>query len=225
MKKLLLFSVCQLLLVTAFAQSQSDSNYSIGIKLFSIEEQPKLLNEVRENSTFYLSGFNGVMLKVNDNQISYRFSGNVFNKSDYSFTNECSNCEIVKGKYHSLDLKVGFERSLIYSRLQPFYGMDLGYKKVTFEGQSNGKNSNSFLYNVNIEKNGVAFTPLLGLKFNFFRSITLSAEAAFDFILTSDKETKTQASGTLISNSNFSRWQYNAKPLGQLSLQYNFGRD
>src|SRR5690606_27964221 len=117
-----------------------------------------------DNSIFYTSGLNGLMLKINDNQISYRFSGAIFNKADYSFTNGCSNCEIVKGKYNSLDLKIGFERSLIYSRLQPFYGIDLGYKKVNFEGSSNDQTSSTILYDVNIEKNGVAFTPFIGLK-------------------------------------------------------------
>ncbi len=225
MKKVLSLLFFQFLAVAVFAQSQSDSNYSIGLKLLSVDEQPKLLNEVRDGSKFYTSGLNGLMLKVNDNQISYRFYAHTFKKADYEFNNECSNCEIVKGKYNSIDLKIGFERSLIYSRIQPIYGMDLGFKKVNFNGSSTDKTNSSSLYNVNIEKNGVIITPFMGLKFNILRSVTISAEAGFDFIYTSDKETKTLANNVLLSNSNFNRWQYNAKPLAQLSLQYNFGRD
>jgi len=225
MKKLLSIIIFQLFAIAGFAQSQSDSNYSIGIKLLSIDEQPKLLNEVRADSKFYTSGLNGLMLKINDNQISYRFSVYGFKKGDYSFTNECSNCEIVKGKYNSLDLQIGFERSLIYSRLQPFYGFDMGFKRVTFGGKSYDKGSNNFLYNVNIEKNAVAFSPFIGIKYNLVRQLTLSAEAGFDFIRTNDKETKTQANNAPLSNNNFSRWQYNSRPLAQLSLQFNFGRD
>ncbi|HEX7367631.1 MAG TPA: hypothetical protein VF273_11070 [Pelobium sp.] len=225
MKHLFTFLILQFAIIGAFAQAQSDSNYSIGLKLLSIAEQPKLLNEVRDNYTFYTSGLNGLMLKINDNQISYRFSGNSFKKNDYSFNNECSNCEIVKGKYSSLDLKMGFERSLIYSRLQPYYGMDFGYKKVDFEGFSNDKSTNFALYDVNIEKNGFMVTPFLGLKFNFLRSLTLAAEAGFDFIYTSDKEIKTPTNTTATSTANFNRWQYNLRPLAQLNLQFNFGKD
>ena len=225
MKKLISLIFAQFLVFALFAQSQSDSNYSVGLKLSSVEEQPKLLNEVRETPKFYTSGLNGLMLKVNDNQISYRFSVYTFKEGDYTFTNACSNCEAVQGKYNSLDLKIGFERSLIYSRIQPIYGMDMGFKRVSFDGESSDKSSLLYLYNVNIEKNGVTFNPFIGLKYNIIRALTLSAEAGFDFIYTTDKETKTQADGTFISSSNFNRWQYNSRPLAWLSLQYNFGRD
>lgn len=225
MKKSFTLVFLQFFSIIAFAQSQSDSNYSIGIKLFAVEEQPKLLNEVRSHSMFYTSGLNGLMLKIHDNQISYRFSAYYFKKDDYKFTNECSNCETVQGKYNSLDLKIGFEKSLIYSRLQPIYGMDMGFKRVAFDGKSTDKNSSMFFYNVNIEKNAITFNPFVGLKYNLLRNLTLSAEAGFDFIYTTDKETKTQMSNALISSNNFNRWQYNSRPLAQLSLQYNFGRD
>lgn len=225
MKKSVLTFLFHVLAIAGFAQSQSDSNYSLGIKLLSVDEQPKLLNEVRDNSKYYTNGFNGLMLKINDNQISYRFQGNVFNKKGYQFTNSCSNCEIVTGDYKSLDLKIGFERSLIYSKLQPFYGFDIGYKSVNFSGVSTDKNNGSYNYNADIEKNGVGLSPFLGLKYNFIRALTLSAEAGFDFIYTSDKEVKSDQNNNDISVSNFNRWQYNARPLALLSLQYNFGRD
>lgn len=225
MKKLIPILFFQIFAITCLAQSQSDSNYSLGIKLLSIDEQPKLLNEIRDNSKFYNRSFNGYMLKINDNQISYRFLISTFKEKDYSFTNECSNCEIVNGAYKSLELRTGFERSLIYSKFQPFYGIDLGYKKATFDGTSKDKTSDAFKYNTNIDKNGVSFTPFIGVKYNFVRSVTLSAEAGFDFIYTSDKEIKTSSSNAMISVNNFNRWQYNSRPLAQLSLQFNFGRD
>ncbi|WP_017258618.1 hypothetical protein [Pedobacter arcticus] len=225
MKKLSLLIFLLASAVTGFAQSQSDSNYSLGFKLLSVDEQPKLLNEVRDNATFYTSGLNGLMLKINDNQISYRFSAQTFKKTDYTFINECSNCEIVEGKYNSLDLKIGFERSISYSRLQPFYGLDLGFKKATFDGISTDKTSSTFRYNVNIEKNAITVNPFIGLKFNIIRALTLSAEAGFDFIKTYDKEIKTTDTNMMISSNNFDRWQYNSRPLAQLSLQFNFGTD
>ncbi len=225
MKKILFVTIIQLLAIAVFAQSQSDSNYSLGIKLLAVDEQPKLLNEVRNNSKFYTSGLNGLMLKINDNQISYRFSVYTFKENSYSFTNECTNCETVSGKYNSLDLKIGFERSLIYSRLQPFYGADLGFKRANFDGSSADMSTSLLLYTVNIQKNAITVNPFIGLKYNIVRSLTISAEAGFDFIRTSDKEIKTDANNILISSNNFNRFQYNSRPLAQLSLQYNFGTD
>ncbi len=225
MRKLIPFIFLQLFALATFAQSQSDSNYSLGLKLLAVDEQPKLLNEIRDNSKFHTSGLNGLMLKINDNQISYRFSVAAFDENDYSFNNECSNCEIVNGKYHSLNISVGFERSLIYSRLQPFYGADLGFKKVSFDGAASDKSTSTFRYNTNIEKNGATFNPFIGLKYNIFTCLTIAAEAGFDFIYTQDKEIKTQSDNTLISVNNFNRWQYNSRPLAQLTIQFNFGKD
>ncbi|WP_442794726.1 hypothetical protein [Pelobium manganitolerans] len=225
MRKLFIIIFFVTVSIGASAQSQSNSTYSIGLKMFALEEQPKLLNEVRNNTKYYSSALNGLMLKINDNQISYRFAAYTFKEKDYTFRNQCSTCEIVSGNYNSLDIKIGFERSIIYSRLQPYYGLELGYKNVEFGGVSADANSKAPIYNVNIEKNGVTLNPFLGLKLNVINAITIGAEAGFDIIRTHDKETKTQLNSTLISNSNFDRWQYASRPLARLSLQFNFGRD
>jgi hypothetical protein len=225
MKKTLLIIMTLAISKIAFSQSQSDFNYSIGIRVLTIQEYPKLLNEVRNGSNFYTSGFNGLIAKVNDNQISYRFQVSNFKEDNYSFKNECATCEIVTGNYKDFDLKIGFERSLIYSKLQPFYGIDLGYKRANFQGKSNNAKNNTFMYNANIEKNGGLIYPFFGLKYNIISAITISAEAGIDFIYTHDKEIKSDNTNSPPSVNNFTRWQFNTKPLGLLSLQYNFGRD
>lgn len=209
----------------ASAQSQSEYNYSLGIRALTIEEFPKLLNEVRNSSNFYTSGLNGLIFKINDNQISYRFQVSNLKKEDYSVKNECETCEILDGKYESFDIKLGFERSIVYSRLQPFYGIDLGFKRANFDGKSSDASTNAFLYNANIEKNGGLIYPFFGLKFNLFSELTISAESGIDFLYTHDKEIKSSNTNTPTSVNNFSRWQFNTKPLGMLSLQFNFGKD
>ncbi|OAQ40586.1 hypothetical protein A5893_06480 [Pedobacter psychrophilus] len=225
MKKTLLLITLLAISKITFCQSQSDFNYSIGISALTIQEYPKLLNEVRNGNIFYTSGFNGITAKVNDNQISYRFQVSNVKEDNYSFKNECENCEVVIGDYKSFDLKMGFERSLIYSKIQPFYGIDLGYKRANFDGKSNNANNNTFLYNANIEKNGGLIYPFLGVKYNVIPAITISAETGIDFIYTHDKEIKSDNTNAPTSVNNFSRWQFNTKPLGLLSLQFNFGRD
>jgi len=225
MKKLFLLFITQFFVFIAFSQSQSDSNYSLGLKLFSIEEFPKFLNEVRTNPKFNTTSFNGLIFKVNDNQISYKFQVSNFKNNDYSFKNECVDCEVVTGKFTDLNLKIGFEKNLNYTRLQPFYGIDLGYKGTTFIGNAKNTGTSAFLYHANIDKNGATVYPFVGLKFNIIKTFTISAESGIDFLFTSDKEIKSTNNNTVQSVNNFQRWQFVSKPLGMLSLQFNFGEN
>lgn len=209
----------------SFAQSQNDYSYSIGIKALAIEEFPKLLNEVRTKIPYNTTAFDGVMIKIIDNQISYRIQVISGKTNDYNFTNECSTCETVTGIYKSFDVKLGFERSIVYTKLQPFYGFDLGFKRARFDGKSQDKNTNTFLYNAAIEKNGGSINSFLGLKYSIIPQLTISAEAGIDYIYTYDKEVKSSNANAVLSQNKFDRWQFTTKPLGLLSLQFNFGRD
>ena len=223
MKKIYLYLFFQFFILLAVAQSQSDSNYSFGIKLFSVEELPKIMNEVRENTNYQIPSLNGLVFKVNDNQISYRFQINMLNTNNYSFKNECADCETVTGNYDELNFKIGFERNITYSRLQPFYGIDLGYTAAKFNGVSANSNSNTFLYNANVQKNSVLAHTFVGLKFNIIKYLTLSAESGIDFIYSFEKEIKSNNSNVVISSNSFRRSRFVNKPLGMLSLQFNFG--
>ncbi len=223
MKKLFAVLTLQFLMLFAYSQSQTDSNYSFGFKLFSVEEFPKFLNEVRPSSIYNTTSFNGLIFKVNDNQISYRFQISSYKNNDYSFKNECKDCEIVTGKYKDFNIKIGFERNITYSRIQPFYGIDLGYRASTFNGDSKNAKTAAFLYNANIDKNGGKIYPFVGVKFNILKSLTISAESGLDFLYTYDKEIKSTNTNTVQSVNNFKRWQFVSKPLGMLSIQFNFG--
>lgn len=225
MKRILTILSLQFAVLFANAQSQSDSNYSFGLKLLSVEKFPKILNEVKNNSQYYSPTLNGLVFKVNDNQISYRFQISNYENNDYSFTNECSTCETLNGVYKDFNAKLGFERSLTYSAVQPFYGIDLGYRSTTFIGQSKNQSTSAPLYNADIEKNGALIYPFFGLKYTVLKALTISAETGLDFLYSYDKEIKSTSSNTIQSINNFKRWQYIAKPLGILSLQFNFGEN
>jgi hypothetical protein len=213
------------LLFSFSAKAQSNYEYSFGLKILSVEEFPKILNEVKGKSKYYLEPTKGLIFKANDNQISYRFQVYTYNNKNFSFKNECETCEIITGKYKSLDIKLGFERSVIYSKLQPFYGLDLGFKKVNFEGTSKDANNNAFLYNANVEKNGGLVYPFVGLKFNIIPVLSLSIESGIDFYYSDDKEVKSGQTNSLYSLNHYRRWEFATRPIGLLSLEYNFGRN
>lgn len=207
--------------ITVFSQSQNDYSYSAGIDLFSYREYPKLLNEVRNSESYRVSGFKGLTFKFNDNQISYRLLGAIYSNNDYSFKNMCTDCETVTGKFRQFTTKLGFERNIIYGLIQPFYGLDLGFKKISFSGTSRDQ-GNTPLYDVEIEKNGGVIYPFLGFKVNFIKArLTFSAEAGIDMLYSHDKETKITANSLTVDN--YKRWGFYNKPLGMLGLQYNFG--
>lgn len=225
MKKLALSIFLCFFLISAFAQSQVNAEYSIGLKILSLEELPKILNEIKNTDKYDLSPLNGIIFKANDNQISYRFQVYTYKKNNFTFENGCKNCEIVSGNYKSLAIKLGFERSIVYSNLQPFYGMDFGFQKVNFDGSSKAFGSSAFLYNTNVEKNGGLFYPFVGLKYNFFKALTISIESGIDFYYSDDKEIKSSQNNVLISQNHYRRWAFNTRPIGLLSLAYSFGYD
>jgi len=206
----------------AFSQSQNDYSYSAGISLFSYGEYPKLLNEVRSSDSYRTSAFNGLIFKFNDNQISYRILGSLYSNDDYSFKNLCKDCETVTGKFKQFSAKFGFERNIIYGTVQPFYGLDLGFKKINFSGTSRDQ-SNTPLYDIEIEKNGGVIYPFLGVKVNLIKArLTFSAEAGIDILYSHDKETRTN-NGNPPDINNYKRWGFYNKPLGMFGLQFNFG--
>lgn len=191
----------------------------------SYKEVPKLQNEYRGGEMKYLPAYlSGIMIKFNDNQISYRLSGSAFSKSDYSFINNCKNCEIINGNFKDYQLGLGFEKNILYGVIQPFYGSDISYKRITFEGTAFDIKSNSFLYDSYVEKSGAMLSPFIGVKANIFRArFTISAEAGLDLMYTYEKETKTDLADNQLSLNTFNRWGVFGKPLGLLSLQINLG--
>lgn len=226
MKKLLFLTLAIIIYTQSFSQSQNNYNYSFGIKAANFGDFPKLMNEVRGSDSYNSSYFNGFVFKFNDNQISYRFVGSKYYNNNYSFRNICYDCETVKGKFSDFILKAGFERSLIYGVVQPYYGLDLGYRKIYFDGIANNANNNTLLYDVVVEKNGALIHPLLGVKVNLYKAMfTMSAEAGIDILYSNDRETKTLNDGVRTTSiANFRRWGFYNLPLSMLSLQYNFGR-
>ena len=104
----------------------TDYWYTIAVRAYAYEQFPQLLNQPSGQS-YHPSYLNGLLFKINDNQISYRLQAAHY-RDDIAFDNECEGClPQVKGKLRNTVIKVGVEKSVNYSRVQPYFGGDLGF--------------------------------------------------------------------------------------------------
>lgn len=192
MKRKLLTLLLVLSAASAFSQMNGDYNYSIGVRGFSMIQMPRVMNET-DFSEYTTSYFNGAMLKFNDNQISYRLSGSYIKKSKTAFNN-CNTCEEIRGEISDYAFKIGFEKNLNFSVLQPYFGADLGYRSNKFIGQLQNVNSLKSAVTdvpqVKIEatKSGFVASPVLGLKINVIRELSFFAETSMDFFYSYERQ-------------------------------------
>ena len=223
MKKIHLLLI--ILFIPFFSFSQIQSGISVGIKLAEYADFSKLMNETRgDNYKPQLSKLNGITVKFNDNEFSYRIQVSKFENDGYSFYNHCQTCEIIEGNYKGKEAKIGFEKNLLSGSFQPFLGTDLGYRNVTFQGSASNPKAGLFLYNTDVDQNGGLIYPFLGIKGNFLKSrVTLSAEAGLEVLFNYEKETRTNSLDEIISQDKYRRTRFNTKPLGALTIIYNFG--
>jgi hypothetical protein len=214
MKKTILGILCFFVSFSAFSQSDDSYNYSIALRGYSLMQMPKVLNQT-EAQSYTHAYLNGIMVKFNDNQISYRLRANYFRK-DISFNNQCSTCEIAEGKLTDYSFTIGFEKAFNYAKVQPYFGTDVGFRSNNFGGEvrnANPKSTNS-PYNVTADKSGFMVAPLIGLRINPISQISIFAESALDFYYSYERqETTQQDAANTRSFSKFNKWEFLLNPV------------
>lgn len=198
-------------------------NYSIAARGFSIIQMPKVFNQEEQH---YLNVFmNGGMVKFNDNQISYRLSGNYI-KQDVDFRNDCINCDVATGKVTDYAFKIGFEKNFNYSRIQPYFAFDLGYRNNGFAGTMNIIDSQRSVAGINkIEstKNGLTASPIIGIKINPLPQITIFAESSLEFYYSYERrETVAQDASATKTYSKTNQGEYLINPVS-VGIQIHLG--
>jgi hypothetical protein len=173
-----------------------DYNYSLALRGFTLMQMPKVLNE-SDSYNLLQAPFNGVMFKFNDNQINYRINGTYYNKSR-SFYNNCETCEAADGKLIDYSFKVGFEKNFNYSRVQPYFGIDLGYRSNRFSGTIENNNAlkgavaraavDGPYSKIEATKTGLVLAPFLGLKVNIVNQLSFFAEANLDYFYSYERQ-------------------------------------
>jgi hypothetical protein len=215
MKKILFLSTfCLLISTSVFAQVEGNYSYSIGLRGFSMMQTPKILSQTNSNeyTTTYLDG---ILIKFNDNQISYRLRGNYF-KNNISFSNQCAACEIATGSSRDYSFTVGFEKGFNYAKIQPYFGSDFGFRATSFAGEVRNANPKSMVmpYNVDTEKNGFILSPLVGLRVSPIKEISLYVETSIDFYYSYERqETIQQDLANTRSFAKYNKWEFLLNPI------------
>jgi hypothetical protein len=218
MKRILL--VLSLLLISSAlkAQSAADYNYSIGIKAFSMMQMPKILNQA--NAQDYINTYgNGIMVKFNDNQISYRISGNYY-RDDTKFDN---NYETANGRVTDYSFKIGFEKTITYSRVQPYFAFDLGYRSNRFTGQLQPNGTTLINRNADVSKSGLVVSPVIGLKVSIIPQLLLFAESNLDFYFSYERQDISEPNSTSRTVNTYNKLESLLNPISA-GLQFQISR-
>ncbi|MFC3196862.1 hypothetical protein ACFOET_04470 [Parapedobacter deserti] len=198
----------------------TDYWYTVALRVYAHEQFPQLLNQPSAQP-YRNSYLNGIMLKINDNQISYRLQAAHFN-GDVSFDYECEGCgPVVNGKFRNTALKVGAEKSVSYSRFQPYFGGDIGFMIQRFF--TKGYENTAVFAEDN--KNAALFSPFIGLKLYVAPRVAIGAEANFNMAYTYQKVNNyadDSFTGVPDQTKRY-RWEYFFAPVAAVTLQYSFG--
>ncbi|RZK74414.1 MAG: hypothetical protein EOO92_17190 [Pedobacter sp.] len=226
MKRNLLILSLSLISIAGFSQTTGNYNYTLAARAYTLMQMPKVLNE-SDSYKLINAPLNGFMFKFNDNQISYRINGTYYNKSK-SFYNNCENCEVADGDMIDYSIKVGFEKNFNYSRIQPYFGVDLGYRSNSFEGFLNNRNelkanANAAAMNtlasqkVEATKTGMIVSPVFGFKVNIIEQVSFFAEASVDYFYSYERQemvTQDVSNTRTLNKYNKSEFLFNPVSLG-----------
>ena len=207
--------------------NEVEYHYSIALKALSIQQFPKLFKQLNSDD-YYKLPLNGLLFKFNDNQISYRISGDYYYNKNFTFQNECVDCEVMTGQLTNYSFKVGFEKNMDISKVQPYFAFDIGYNNNKFKGEASNTGIINYTdpYEANSRKKSAILGPALGIKLNLIHHFTIGLESGIDFLFT--YETQEKAYHNAQRNRTFQKFnkvELLMLPLSFLTLQYNFSQE
>jgi len=181
---------------TTVSQVNGNYKFAIAIRAIDVKQFAKVYDQVPDK---YMEGsFSGVMLKLNDNQFSYRISGNYINTS-VVFNQNCMSSSTAQGNVMDYSFKVGFEKNINYARMQPYLGMDVGYRYNRFSGIMSAVNSQTktmLMSNVRDTKDGAVLGVIVGIKINPADQFALFIESGMEFYYAYVKQQITPRDGS-----------------------------
>lgn len=212
----------------AFSQMNGDYNYTIAVRGFSMMQMPKVLSQ-KNAEQFTNAAFNGLMIKFNDNQFSYRLNGSYL-KKNVKLVNNCPTCQEAEGKITDYAFKIGFEKNLNFSRIQPYVGLDIGFRYNKFDGILSNRNalldaSAGAMAPTVVEasKAGFVAAPVVGIKINPIPQISIFAESSMDFFNSYERqETVMQDASNTKTFNKYTKTEFLLNPVS-VGIQFHLG--
>lgn len=228
MKKYLLIGLSVLLSNAGFSQINGDYSYSVAVRGYSLLQMPKVLNQ-KNRDNFTSSYLSGGMIKFNDNQISYRLGGSYISK-DTQIVNNCATCQEVNGQMKDYNFSIGFEKSLNFSVIQPYFAFDLGFRYNKFDGTLI---STSILDEntatpvrpdgVETSKTGFTMAPVFGIKINPIDKLTIFLESSLQWFHAYERQEVVAAdANNTITLNKYNKSEFLLNPVS-VGIQFNFG--
>lgn len=196
----------------------TDYLYTIALKVYGYEQLPLILDQ-SSGQPYHHTYVNGFMFKFNNNQLSYRLQASYFDR-DITFGNECEGCYTANGSVNNTMFKAGIEKNINYLRVQPYFGLDLGFITQKFDGRiTQSENSTT---NKLDKKSAYLASPFLGIKFYLVPQLALGVEASLN-VAYSHQRTTTENTGNPPVETSKYRWEIFSAPVAGITLQYSFG--
>ncbi|WP_367866290.1 hypothetical protein [Pedobacter sp. WC2423] len=218
-----LLSLLFVSLFTLNVRSQSNSTYSIGFNAFSYLQLPGIENQ--DPLKYITTKFNGGLFKIDDRQINYRLTGRFIEQS-VDFKSNCINCNLINGKVTDYAIKIGFEKNLNYSNIQPYFAFDIGYRYNRFKGLRDFidlQRTIALTDQMETIKNGLTLSPALGIRITPVEQLSIFAEGSFDLYFSHLRiQTVAQNTAAQRTETSASKKEFLLSPV-TVGLQFHLG--
>jgi len=209
------------LFVSHEVKSQNVDNYKykneIGLTLLSVKSN----FEQWYSSSPYLSFLNGIDYKRILGKSALRLG------IDYRDRNDKGNGDFIgTSSYREGRFRIGYQRLILDKAIKPYFANDFTFIHSRFQKEFVGGISASYLKD-DLKYNGFGLAPILGLKVQLIKTLSLSFETNLEFLWIIKKGTQTKNSpediNSRVTNSIYSTkfvMRFNA--LNIVSLNYSF---
>ncbi|MBP6642320.1 MAG: hypothetical protein KBA60_05200 [Flavobacteriales bacterium] len=166
---------------------------------------------------------NGLLYKAHCDKGALRAGLDVFHTnyevgSKVNATNEAVPEFYKAGKVTTIEARLGVERTLCSSRLQPFIGVDMSYRNSRNSGEYRnygGPLAEPTSGDINTATRQFLLSPLFGMRFRASEKFSIAAEASYSVGISNTRDNVAATNGE-------PEFVHFANPLRTLSVNYHF---
>lgn len=206
------------LVVSSELKSQNNDNKNeIGLTLLSVKSN----YEQWYSSSPYISFLNGIDYKRILGKSALRLGIDYRDRNDKGTGDFIGTSSYREGRY-----RIGYQRLILDKAIKSYIANDLTYIHSRFQKEFEGGISASYLKD-DMKYNGFGFAPILGLKVQIFKTLSVAFETNLEFLWISKKGTQTKNSledinSRLTNTINSNKFVLRFNALNIASLNYSF---